>query len=34
MTVTLKDVDDRDLWFVDIEPLPDARPARTLARHF
>ena len=26
MTVTLKDVDDRDLWSVDIAPQPDARP--------
>ena len=26
MTVTLKDVDDRALWSVDIEPRPDARP--------
>ena len=26
MTVTLKDVDNRDLWSVDIEPRPDARP--------
>lgn len=33
MTVTLKDVDDRDLWSVDIEPRPDARPARTLAQY-
>ncbi|QWG21353.1 alkaline phosphatase D family protein [Bradyrhizobium sediminis] len=32
MTVTLKDVDDRDLWSVDIEPRPDARLARTLAQ--
>jgi hypothetical protein len=23
--VTLKDVDDRDLWSVDIQPEPDAR---------
>ena len=30
MTVTLKDVDNRDLWSVDIEPRPDARP-RTAA---
>ena len=28
MTVTLKDVDNRDLWSVDIEPRPDARPGR------
>ena len=34
MTVTLKDVDNRDLWSVDIEPQPDARAVRTLARHF
>jgi alkaline phosphatase D len=33
MTVTLKDVDNRDLWSVDIEPRPDARPAPTLAQH-
>jgi alkaline phosphatase D len=32
MTVTLKDVDDRALWSVDIEPLPDARPGRLLAQ--
>src|SRR6266446_6770628 len=31
MTVTLKDVDDRALWSVDIEPRPDARPGRILA---
>lgn len=34
MTVTLKDVDNRDLWSVDIEPRPDARAPRALARHF
>ena len=34
MTVTLKDVDNRDLWSIDIEPQPDARAFRTLARHF
>jgi alkaline phosphatase D len=34
MTVTLKDVDNRDLWSVDIEPRPDARPGRILAEHF
>jgi alkaline phosphatase D len=34
MTVTLKDVDNRDLWSVDIEPRTDARPARILAAHF
>jgi alkaline phosphatase D len=33
MTVTLKDVDNRDLWSVDIEPRPDARPGRLLAQH-
>jgi alkaline phosphatase D len=33
MTVTLKDVDDRALWSVDIEPRPDARPGRMLAQH-
>ena len=33
MTVTLKDVDNRDLWSVDIEPRPDARPERVLAHH-
>jgi alkaline phosphatase D len=33
MTVTLKDVDNRDLWSVDIEPRPDARPGRILAQH-
>ena len=33
MTVTLKDVDDRALWSVDIEPRPDARPGRMLAEH-
>jgi alkaline phosphatase D len=31
MTVTLKDVDDRALWSVDLEPQPDARPGRMLA---
>jgi alkaline phosphatase D len=31
MTVTLKDVDDRALWSVDIEPQPDARPGRMLS---
>ena len=34
MTVTLKDVDNRDLWSVDIEPRPDARPARILSQQF
>ena len=33
MTVTLKDVGDRALWSVDIEPRPDARPGRILAQH-
>jgi alkaline phosphatase D len=33
MTVTLKDVDNRDLWSVVIEPRPDARPAPILAQH-
>jgi alkaline phosphatase D len=33
MTVALKDVDDRALWLVDIEPRPDARPGRILAQH-
>ena len=33
MTVTLKDVDDRALWSVDIEPRPDARPGGILAQH-
>ena len=33
MTVTLKDVDDRSLWSVDIEPRPDAREGRMLAQH-
>jgi len=33
MTVTLEDVDNRDLWSVDIEPRPDARPGRILAQH-
>ena len=33
MTVTLKDVDDRSLWSVDIEPRPDARPGQLLALH-
>jgi alkaline phosphatase D len=33
MTVTLKDVDNRDLWSVDIEPRPDARPGNLLAQH-
>ena len=33
MTVTLKDVDDRDLWSVDIAPRPDARPGTMFAQH-
>ena len=33
MTVTLKDVDNRDLWSVDIEPRPDARRPNAV-RHF
>src|SRR5712672_3180151 len=33
MTVTLKDVDNRDLWSVDIAPRPDARPGTMLAQH-
>jgi len=33
MTVTLKDVDNRDLWSVDIEPRPDARPGQMMAQH-
>jgi alkaline phosphatase D len=33
MTVTLKDVGNRDLWSVDIEPRPDARPGKLLAQH-
>jgi alkaline phosphatase D len=33
MTVTLKDVDDRALWSVDIEPRPDARPGSNFAQH-
>jgi alkaline phosphatase D len=33
MKVTLKDVDDRALWSVDIAPRPDARPGRILAQH-
>jgi alkaline phosphatase D len=32
MTVTLKDVDNRALWSVDIEPRPDARPGGLLAQ--
>jgi alkaline phosphatase D len=33
MRVTLKDVDDRDLWSIDIEPRPDARPGQIMAQH-
>jgi alkaline phosphatase D len=33
MTVTLKDVGNIDLWSVDIEPRPDARPGKLLAQH-
>jgi alkaline phosphatase D len=33
MTVTLKDVDDSELWSVDIEPRPDARPGQIMAQH-
>lgn len=33
MTVTLKDVDNRDLWSVDLEPRPDARPGQNIAQH-
>ena len=32
MTVTLKDVDNRDLWSVDIAPQPQVRPA-VVAQH-
>jgi alkaline phosphatase D len=34
MTVTLRDVDNRDLWSVDIGPRPDARPNRMLSQQF
>ena len=34
MTVTLKDVDNRALWSVEIEPQLDARSARIVSRHF
>ncbi len=30
MTVTLKDVDDRNLWAVDLAPSPDARPPQRI----
>jgi alkaline phosphatase D len=33
MTVTLKDVDNRDLWSVELAPRPDARPGQLLAQH-
>ena len=33
MTVTLKDVDNSDLWSVDIEPQLDARPGQLMAQH-
>jgi len=33
MTVTLKDVDNRNLWSVDIEPRLDARPGQIMAQH-
>lgn len=33
MTVTLKDVDDRDLWSVRIEPQPDAPSGKVLTEH-
>lgn len=33
MTVTLKDVDDKDLWSVDLQPQPDARSGQLLAQH-
>ena len=33
MTVTLKDVGNRDLWSVDIEPRPDARPGKLVSQH-
>jgi len=33
MTVTLKDVDNRYLWSIDIEPRPDTRAERLLAQH-
>jgi len=34
MTVTLKDVDDRDLWSVQIEPQPDARSGKILTEGY
>jgi alkaline phosphatase D len=33
MTVTLKDVENRDLWSVDIAPNPGARPGQIMAQH-
>jgi alkaline phosphatase D len=33
MTVTLKDVDNRNLWSVDIPPRPDVRPGEIMALH-
>src|SRR5262245_61562013 len=33
MTLTLKDVDNSNLWSVDIEPQPDARPGLLVAQH-
>jgi alkaline phosphatase D len=33
MTVTLKDVANRDLWSVDIVPRPDGRPGQIVAEH-
>jgi alkaline phosphatase D len=33
MTVTLKDVDNQNLWSVDIAPRPDARPGQIMAQH-
>jgi alkaline phosphatase D len=33
MTVTLKDVDDTNLWSVEIAPQPDARPGRIADQH-
>src|SRR6476646_6749324 len=33
MTVTLKDADNTDLWSIDIEPQPDARPGQLVAHH-
>jgi alkaline phosphatase D len=34
MTVALKNVDDRSLWSVQIEPQPDARAERMLSQPF